>query len=526
MNLILSARQTMSQLRAALSPWNGLYLLLSLLINLGLGYALSPLYTFAFAALLIVLANRFRRTQRCLILVSTLTAAAYYPFGQAYGPPNFNTLLSLHATNMAEASEIAAIFPWHSYLVAVFILVVGLIAFRRPLPATRKGAPFEQACLVFTVAAALTQPISNATSGGVFSLTDIGFPVVRFVKDTVVSQLTVQEELTRMNALASLQDSWQVTSVHPSKQVYVIVIGESARRDALGAFGGRWANTPWMSEAKGQLFVNYTSAASSTQKSLGITLNRLEDGKPLYQDNIITLANRAGFSTYWFSNQGQIGQYDTPIASIARRADYVHFLKEGDFEADKSTTDNDLLTLMPQALKQPLDKPRLIVLHLMGSHPKTCDRTGGHYDTYFQSPELSCYLYTMTQTDRFLQQLWEQLHSSGLSYSMIYFSDHGLAIKGRGTKSAFLAHDDHFQQNFDVPFFITSSGDTQHQVYKVARSANDFLKLFVQWTGITTPQIKPDYRFISRQKAPPIYVTNFKLQRVDYRQLKQDPLSR
>ena len=71
------------------------------------------------------------------------------------------------------------------------------------------------------------------------------------------------------------------------------------------------------------LFADYVAASGSTQKSLGLTLNRVVDGKPQFQDNFVTLANRAGFQTWWFSNQGQIGEYDTAIASIAKRADEV-----------------------------------------------------------------------------------------------------------------------------------------------------------------------------------------------------------
>lgn len=62
------------------------------------------------------------------------------------------------------------------------------------------------------------------------------------------------------------------------------------------------------------------------------------------------LANRAGFQTWWFSNQGQIGEYDTAIASIAKRADEVQFLKSGDFEADKNTRDEALLKMTAQVL--------------------------------------------------------------------------------------------------------------------------------------------------------------------------------
>lgn len=100
----------------------------------------------------------------------------------------------------------------------------------------------------------------------------------------------------------------------------------------------------------GDFFMDYIAASGSTQKSLGLTLNRVVDNKPQYQDNFVTLANRAGFQTWWFSNQGQIGEYDTAIASIAKRADEAHFLKNGDFEADKNTRDDALLTMTAQVL--------------------------------------------------------------------------------------------------------------------------------------------------------------------------------
>ncbi len=93
-------------------------------------------------------------------------------------------------------------------------------------------------------------------------------------------------------------------------------------------------------------------------------------------------------------------------------------------------------------------QPQLIVLHLMGSHPQACDRTGGKYAEFVQSKETSCYLYTMTQTDDLLSKLYGQLRNSGDSFSMVYFSDHGLAFKERGKEVQYLAHDDKFQQNF------------------------------------------------------------------------------
>lgn len=68
----------------------------------------------------------------------------------------------------------------------------------------------------------------------------------------------------------------------PKYHTYVVVIGESARRDALGAFGGHWDNTPFASSVNGYIFADYIAASGSTQKSLGLTLNRVVDDKPQF----------------------------------------------------------------------------------------------------------------------------------------------------------------------------------------------------------------------------------------------------
>lgn len=524
MNLTL--KETLLTRTRAMSPWTAFYLLQSLLINLALGYPFSLLYTSAFTCILLLLWRTAPRVQKGLIGLCSLVAAMYFPFGQAYGAPNFNTLLALHSTNMEESTEILTIFPWYSYLVGVFIFALGVIAVRRKKEEVQaRWNTFDSLCLLFSVVAFFVAPLQNLAWGGVFKLKDTGYPVFRFAKDVIVNNNEVIDEQARMAKLASMKDTWTVTAVKPKYHTYVVVIGESARRDALGAFGGHWDNTPFASSVNGYLFTDYVAASGSTQKSLGLTLNRVVEDKPQFQDNFVTLANRAGFQTWWFSNQGQIGEYDTAIASIARRADEVQFLKSGDFEADKNTQDTALLKMTAQVLATERTQPQLIVLHLMGSHPQACDRTLGKYATFVQSKETSCYLYTMTQTDDLLRQLYDQLRNSGDSFSLVYFSDHGLAFKERGKEVQYLAHDDAFQQNFQVPFMVLSSDDKAHKVIKARHSANDFLAFFSQWTGIRAKEIKPRYRFISEQKAGPVYITNFKLQKVDYNHLGTDIFS-
>ncbi|WP_411907488.1 sulfatase-like hydrolase/transferase, partial [Salmonella enterica] len=74
---------------------------------------------------------------------------------------------------------------------------------------------------------------------------------------------------------------------------------------------------------------------------------------------------------------------------------------------------------------------------------------------------------------------------SGDSFSLVYFSHHRLAFKERGKAQQYLAHDDKFQQNFQVPFMELSSDSKAHRNIKARRSANDILSFFSQWTAIS-----------------------------------------
>lgn len=76
---------------------------------------------------------------KTLVGICSLVAALYFPFGQAYGSPNFNTLLALHSTNMEESTEILTIFPWYSYVVGLFIFALGVIAVRRKAEEKKRG---------------------------------------------------------------------------------------------------------------------------------------------------------------------------------------------------------------------------------------------------------------------------------------------------------------------------------------------------------------------------------------------------
>lgn len=85
----------------------------------------------------------------------------------------------------------------------------------------------------------------------------------------------------------------------------------------------------------------------------------------------MALAAKAGYSTWWISNQGKLGEHDTRISVIASDAEHATFLKKGSF-ASRKTDDKLLLQETERALAD-TSSPKIIFLHMMGSHPNPCD---------------------------------------------------------------------------------------------------------------------------------------------------------
>ncbi|WP_374189653.1 sulfatase-like hydrolase/transferase, partial [Escherichia marmotae] len=71
-------------------------------------------------------------------------------------------------------------------------------------------------------------------------------------------------------------------------------------------------------------------------------------------DNIINMANQAGFQTFWLSSQSAFRQNGTAVTSSAMETVYVRGF------------DELLLPHLSQALKQKTQQKKLIVLHLNG----------------------------------------------------------------------------------------------------------------------------------------------------------------
>ncbi|EQA6510420.1 sulfatase-like hydrolase/transferase, partial [Escherichia coli] len=117
--------------------------------------------------------------------------------------------------------------------------------------------------------------------------------------------------------------------------------------------------------------------------------------------------------------------------------------------------------------------PKVISLHMIGSHPNPCDRLNSWPNHYLEQypRKIACYLASISKLDNFLGQLDGILRRHSRHFAMLYFSDHGLSVSDSANP---VHHDGHVQGGYSVPLIITASDITSHQSVSRKISARHF----------------------------------------------------
>ncbi len=242
-----------------------------------------------------------------------------------------------------------------------------------------------------------------------------------------------QQEIKQLNNNEKTLSLLKVT--HPkidNNETYVIVIGESTSKFHMQLYGYHRNTTPELVKLKKELTV-FNEAKSDHVHTVAAIKDMLllsDKEEKITPYTLIDCANNAGFQTYWLSNQHYVGENETIVSSIAKKAKKQVFINA----AGGKKLDGDLLPEMDNILN---DKPKkkLIFVHLMGTHLNYHDRYpsnfnvfnasnispfGEHADSYINQ-----YDNAILYNDFVVAQLIQQLKSTKGINAMIYTSDHG-----------------------------------------------------------------------------------------------------
>lgn len=250
--------------------------------------------------------------------------------------------------------------------------------------------------------------------------------------------------------------------------IYVLVIGESANRNHMSAYGYPMETTPWLTSVKESpqmlLFSNGYSCHCFTVPTLSYALTAKNQYNTMDLKNAISLievANASSYETAWISTHARYSAWNTPYSVIAEASSQKIWI-----------TDDFDMALVDAIDHLKITDRMLLVFHIMGSHlsyhdryPKTFDR----FHTLGRHPQYDEYDNSVLYNDYVMQKLTEKVSALPNFQCMLYFSDHSVLVDDGSD----LGFDQFAYEKTHIPFYIYVSPDFQTarpESYKNLRS--------------------------------------------------------
>ena len=388
-----------------------------------------------------------------LMALIPMTQIAYYmTVWHALSPAS---LMALYLTNWHEAGDyiestvgtVPAVFITIGLLALIYLSYRSFLALGRSIYPAAEGTRMGALLLVMIIAAAVhITLIPECSIAGVYK------DVTDYVEQTQTYGLHRDE---RYNSLI-IDGENTLTARAPGTVIFII--GESASRDYMHIYtpGFPYDDTPWMEEmTKNPGFILYQNTYSSWTQTVPV-LERALTEKSQYNDkeffesaSILDVAKKIGYKTYWFSNQGRYGQFDSAITMVAKTADEAEWTD--DSYTFTSKYDEELL---PYLTRIDPHANNFIVLHLMGSHIYYNNRYPDEWAKFASAEGDSTmtsapsYANSVLYTDHILKEIFDYAQKNLNLRAMVYFSDHGENLKISHNPDVF---------KFDmvkIPFFI------------------------------------------------------------------------
>ena len=476
----------------------------------------------------------------CLLLApfAALAPVEAFYIANYFQPTNAQVLATLVATNPQETYEYLgyALLP-----ILLCIITALLLAFMAARWAWQSDIRWRHRSRAWIVAAAITLPlmvgvVSSANmSGNIRTRMHVGLNAITGFSDWIEPSYPFglfqriaeyRSEWQQMRIDTAQRDAFRFHARHISaigqRQVYILVIGESSRRDHWQLFGYSRATNPELTKVQNLVPISdmLTSwPASVFAIPLIITRKPITDSSIAWKEaSILRAMAEAGFDTYWISNQLAIGENDSPVSTYAYEAQHVSFMNHASLTAPGSY-DELLLQPLRDALRDS-HKDLFIVLHMMGSHsrydlrypasfkqyrPVSSDTADGGLSGYERLR--NSYDNTILYTDHVLAGIIHILQKSDAVTALLYESDHGedlptstchLMEHGNSTVydfqiPAFVWYSDMYAKAFPQRIATLRSNATQRVL-----SADTFESL-VDMAGVIFPDHDPSWSLFSTQ---------------------------
>lgn len=259
------------------------------------------------------------------------------------------------------------------------------------------------------------------------------FTVSKSYKEYAEAKKNVQSDLAQTTS-----ENISITRQDTLPTIGVVIIGEATSRWHMELYGYNRPTNPLLKEIKDELFIfeDAISPHVMTIRSLekNLTLNSFETPQHETNFSVVQLANAAGFTTHWISNQEPVGFTESIPTIIGSAAQQTQFLATDSY--NYAIYDENVLPELKKALQRPGER-KLIFLHLIGTHrlykkryPETFNYFSGvnertKFKTDYSELKVNEYDNAVRYNDYVVREIIETVRTADQPSFVVYFSDHG-----------------------------------------------------------------------------------------------------
>jgi lipid A ethanolaminephosphotransferase len=417
----------------------------------GNALALASLAAMLIGSTLLLLAlTCFGRTTKPVLIGILLLASLAAHFMDSYGVViNDDMLQNAAQTNLAEAGDLLN-FRLLGYFVMLGVLPAIAIA---RLPLRWRGIRVEAIARGKLLAAVVLLMVGTVLAFGGFyasflrehkslrSYANPGYFIYSAIKYSTGSLAVKSRQV-----LTSIGADAQIPASDVERELFILVIGETARADRFSLNGYARDTNPQLRRADAISFSNFRACGTSTATSVPcmfslLGMDKFDTKKGAAQENLLDVLTHAGVNVLWLDN-------NSDSKDVALRVPYQSYKSpEVNPLCDPECRDVGMLS----ALQKHIDaQPRgdiFIVLHQMGNHgPAYFKRYPPEFEKFkpaCQSADLSlcsreeignAYDNAILYTDFFLGKVIEllKMNDNKFETALLYVSDHGESLGENG----------------------------------------------------------------------------------------------
>lgn len=417
----------------------------------GNALALASLAAMLVGSTLLLLAlTCFGRTTKPVLIGILLLASLAAHFMDSYGVViNDDMLQNAAQTNLAEAGDLLN-FRLLGYFVMLGVLPAIAIA---RLPLRWRGIRVEAIARGKLLAAVVLLMVGTVLAFGGFyasflrehkslrSYANPGYFIYSAIKYSTGSLAVKSRQV-----LTSIGADAQIPASDVERELFILVIGETARADRFSLNGYIRDTNPQLRQANAISFSNFRACGTSTAVSVPcmfslLGMDKFDTKKGAAQENLLDVLTHAGVNVLWLDN-------NSDSKDVALRVPYQSYKSpEVNPLCDPECRDVGMLS----ALQKHIDaQPRgdiFIVLHQMGNHgPAYFKRYPPEFEKFkpaCQSADLSlcsreeignAYDNAILYTDFFLGKVIEllKMNDNKFETALLYVSDHGESLGENG----------------------------------------------------------------------------------------------